>query len=192
MLNMKCFLFIIAATLLCSMSGSSQTAPNKGRAPKFSSVYTDMQRDCKNAVTRKEEREMLASGQDIPESCKGYGEYYPGISYSAITAYVWIGSKRDDTFSITLNQKGTNAAGRKLEWRLADGKPFAVILRVTYFSGDSGPDGNPFHDKYKEKETLVVKGLKGYEKINFEIEAKTPNANEKAREMADNAFLQGS
>lgn len=41
-----------------------------------------------------------------------------------------------------------------------------------------------------EKETLVIKGLKGYRQIDFEIDAKTPAANERARELADNAFLQ--
>jgi hypothetical protein len=190
MLKMRYLLFIIVAMLLCYASASAQTRPNKDRTSRFSSVYTDMQRECKSAVTKKEEREMEARGQDIPERCKGYGEYYPNTSYSAVVAYIWIGSKRDDTFSITLNPNGRNTTGRKLEWRLADGKPFAVILRVTYYGGDYGFE-SPFDDKYKEKETLVVKGLKGYEKIDFEIDAKTPNANEKARKMADDAFLQG-
>src|SRR5688572_6258975 len=84
MLKMKCLLFIMVAMLLCRTSISSQTTPNKGRAPKFSSVYTDMQLNCKSAVTREEEREMTARGQDTPQRCKGYGGYYPEISYSAI------------------------------------------------------------------------------------------------------------
>jgi hypothetical protein len=191
MLKVKCLLLITVVTLSCPASTSPRTRPNKGWAPKFSSVYTDMERDCKSAVTRKEEREMLARGQDIPQSCKGYGVYYPVISYSAVTAYVTILSKRDETFSVVLNPNSTNSTGRKLEWRLAGGRPFAVILRVTHYSGDYDLEESPFDDKYKVKETLAVKGLKGYEKINFEIDAKTPNANEKAREMADNTFLEG-
>lgn len=191
MLRIRYLIFILVAIPLCCASASTQTRPNVGRGPKFLSVYTDMQRDCRSLVTRKEEREMETRGQDIPQTCKGYGEYYPDVSHSAITSFVSILSKRDQTFSLLLNPGGTNSAGRKLEWRLADGRPFAVILRVTYYSGEYGSGESPFDDKYKEKESLVVKGLKGYEKLNFEIDARTPNSNEKAREVADKAFLQG-
>jgi hypothetical protein len=192
MLKMKCSIFIVIATVWCSSSAFSQATPNKQRrTPKFSSAYTDMQRDCKSAVTKQEEREMEARGQDIPQSCKGYGDYYPNISDSALVSYVWIASKRDAEFSLSINSGGVNRTGRKLEWRLADGRPFAVILRVAYYSGEYGAGESPYDDKYKTKETLVVKGLKGYEKIGFELDVKTPNANEKARQMVDQAFLEG-
>ncbi len=41
----------------------------------------------------------------------------------------------------------------------------------------------------KTGESLVVKGLKGYERIDFEVDARASDANAKARELADKAFL---
>lgn len=72
----------------------------------------------------------------------------------------------------------------RLEWRLADGKPFAIIMRV------------PIHGKPKDGEyfgkvigqQLIVAGLAGYE-IDEKIDAKVPNANIKARQLAEAAFL---
>ena len=184
--KMRCL--TIAVIILCTTVTFSQ-ATAENRKTRFSSVYTDMERDCRSALTKQERKEAAAAGQDSPQVCKGYGGYYPNISYSAVVEYVWIGSRRDDDFSLTLNPNGLNLTGRKLEWRLADGKPFAVILRVAYYSGEGyNSGGSPFDVKYKEKEALVIKGLKGYEKIDFEIDAKTPNVNEQARGMADDAF----
>ena len=40
----------------------------------------------------------------------------------------------------------------------------------------------------KTGESLVVKGLKGFEEIEFEIDAKNPQANVKARQMADSGY----
>ena len=48
-------------------------------------------------------------------------------------------------------------------------------------------DENPYLGK-KIGEELIVKGLKGFENIDFTVDAKTPNANAKARELADNAY----
>ena len=43
----------------------------------------------------------------------------------------------------------------------------------------------------KAGESLLVKGLKGYERIDFEVAASTPGANGKARELADGAYMKG-
>jgi hypothetical protein len=41
------------------------------------------------------------------------------------------------------------------------------------------------------EDKLLVKGLRGYEKIDYDIEAKTTtNANQQARDMADRAYIQ--
>lgn len=73
----------------------------------------------------------------------------------------------------------------KVEWRTANGKPFAVILRVSKY-GDTD-DENPYIGK-KIGEELIVMGLKGFENIDFKVDSKTPNANVKAREMADSNY----
>jgi hypothetical protein len=43
----------------------------------------------------------------------------------------------------------------------------------------------------KAGELLLVKGLKGYEQIDIEVVARTPDANAKARELTDSADTKG-
>ena len=73
---------------------------------------------------------------------------------------------------------------KTVEWRLADGKPFAVIMRVYEYAGN---ELCSTAGKIKS-ESLMVQGLKGYEQIEGSVDARTPNANVKARELADKAF----
>jgi hypothetical protein len=84
-----------------------------------------------------------------------------------------------------------NIPGKKIEWRIAGGKPFAVILRVSnYKKNMNNNEENQFQQKYKTGETLLVKGLKGFEQINFKIKINAvSNANAKARKMADMAYI---
>jgi hypothetical protein len=72
MLRMKCFVFVSMAMLLCGAITPSQPRLNEGRQPKFSSVYTDLKRDCK----------WDKAGAEA-KTCKGYNGYsvriwYPG------------------------------------------------------------------------------------------------------------------
>lgn len=134
--------------------------------PKFTSVYTDLSKQCKNAFKE------VGEGQDMPLTCKGYGGYKLSIGYSAMYAHV-AAETLNGKHVIPLTTAQINydlEKGRKIEWRLANGKPFAVILRV--------------------EDKLLVKGLRGYEKIDYDIDAKTPNANQQARDMADKAYSQ--
>jgi hypothetical protein len=156
--------------------------------PKFSSLYTDLNKDCKAAF------KQVGEGQDMPLKCKGYGGYHIFINYSAWASSLSANGSGDNSITLAMQGLGySDEKGRKIEWRLADGKPFAVILRISNYKIKAGDDGdNPFQDKYKTGESLLVKGLKGYEQIDFEVDTKaTPNANVKAREMADNAYLKG-
>ena len=70
------------------------------------------------------------------------------------------------------------------EWRLADGKPFALIIRMYEYGGN---DQCSTAGKITG-ESLVVKGLKGFEHIDETVKA-GPNANLKARELADKGYL---
>lgn len=47
-------------------------------------------------------------------------------------------------------------------------------------------NGNPFANRTGCR--LVVKGLKGWEHIGFEVDGSAANANEKARRMADENY----
>jgi len=72
-------------------------------------------------------------------------------------------------------------ADRILEWRLADGKPFAVILRYSTWEKKDQPR--------ETGEFLAVKGLFGFQSINADIDVhKEPKANAVARERADNGY----
>jgi hypothetical protein len=189
MLKSKCLAFIGLA-LLCCASLLSLTTAAKNPPPVFTSVYTDLNKECKNAF------KSVGEGQDMPLKCKGYGGYSLYISYSAWASAIYAdptnGRSRESDTLIFLAMQQLNydqEKGRKIEWRLADGKPFAVIMRISKYSEDAGANGdNPFDPKYKTGEALIVKGLKG-QNIDFEVDVKsTPNPNEKARQLADGNY----
>lgn len=187
MLKIRLLAFVCLVIALSVGLSPTMTASNK-HAPKFSSLYTNLNKECKNAV----KESQLNEGSDMPLKCKGYGGYYIYIYYSAWASQIAVMTNNEET-TISLAMQELNYSdvkGRKVEWRMADGKPFAVILRVSNYSDKAGADGgNPFDPKYKTGESLLVQGLKGYEKIDFKVDVKTtPNPNEKARQLADENY----
>lgn len=183
---MKRLTHIFAAALVCAVT-FAQPAHTAARATKFSSAYTDLKTQCKE-VSQSEPQ-----GDDTPLRCAGFGGYEIWIGFSAASSHLNVQHKDDrDEDSIVLTTQSLHYdSKRKIEWRLADGKPFAVILRV-----DKPKDGldpsEMWRPENKAGESLLVKGLKGHERIDFEVDAKTPNANEKARELADGAYAKGN
>jgi hypothetical protein len=158
-------------------SGPAQAAAQG--ATRFSSVYTALTK-CGSGMTKKEEREAEKHGSDIPSRCKGFGGYVVDISYSACSSNFSL-VKGDERISLAM--QAVNWKQKTMEWRLANGKPFAVIMRVYEYAGNDLCTTNG----KVTKESLVVTGLKGFE-INETIDARTPNANLKARELADKAY----
>lgn len=179
---------IIALSLLLAAGLSfAQATPEGRRAVKFSSVYTDLKTQCGSALTRKEEKEAEAMGQDIPSLCKGYGGYEIFLSSDGATAQfqVRIKTKKvEKEVVVTENLYISDPIYRqKVEWRLADGVPFAVIFRRDVNDEPEDPSV-----RKKIGEVLRVVGLKD-KKINFEVDVKkTPNPNEEARSLADKAY----
>ncbi len=188
MLKLSSLSLIALVTLFCSGIPRAQATNGAPRATQFSSVYTNLNSECKNAFKESEVNE----GSDMPLRCTGYGGYYIYIWYSAWASQIAVQMKGNEDVSIFLAMQPLNYSdekGRKIEWRMADGKPFAVIARISNYSDKAGADGgNPFDPKYKTGESLVVKGLKGYENIDGTIDAKTPDANAKARQLADEKY----
>lgn len=148
--------------------------------PIFSSSYTALTK-CGSGMTRKEEREAEKNGQDIPTRCKGYGGYDVYIYYSACASHFSL-TKGDE--NISLGTQAVNWKQKTVEWRMADGKPFAIILRVYENEGD---DLCSSSGKIKS-ESLMIQGLKGFEHISESVDARTRNSNLKAREIADKGF----
>jgi hypothetical protein len=182
---MKTLKLFFAAALF-GVASSAHTASGVARAPKFSSAYTDLKTQCKAVAGRGME------GEDTPLRCGGFGGYEVRIDFSAASSHLRLQAKGGGAEdSVELAQQPLDYdSKRKIEWRLAGGKPFAVIFRV-----DRPKDGLDPSEMWRPEnragESLLVKGLKGYEQIDFEVAASTPNANEKARELADGAYTKG-
>jgi tetratricopeptide (TPR) repeat protein len=161
------------------VSGISISARRKPRQA-FSSAYTDLKTQCENPAPANNE------AQHSSLFCKGYGNYRIHIFDSAEALNIYVQSL-DGQVSIPLATQSLtwDQQGRKVEWRLADGKPFAVIVRVFKYSGKGQ---YPFQEK-PTGEVLLVKGLPGYEHIDAEVDIRsTPNGNEKARQLADGDY----
>ncbi len=169
---------LLTLTLAFVFTANAQVA-------KMSSVFTNMQTDCK--------AESKVEADEVPFICKAVGGYRVRI----IPAGAWAESveivdKKGETVS-SLGMVGygyTAVKNRKIEWRMANGKPFAVIFRVnTYDSEKANDDGeSPFLAKYKTGEKLLIRGLTGYSQIDFEIDGKDKTANVKAQKKADENF----
>ena len=148
----------------------------------FSSLYTKNLKNCGSGWTKKEERAAENRGQDIPVECKGPGGYTLDISYSCCNAIFSVnrGKENISLFTESLNWKQENA-----EWRLADGKPFALIIRYNTYKFDE--EKQQLGDV--DGEFLLVKGLTGYENIDEKIDVrKTKNPNIKAVKIADAGY----
>lgn len=152
-------------------------------ATRFSSRYTALTK-CGSGMTKQEEREAEKHGSDIPTRCKGYGGNDIYISYSACTSEFSVEKGAD---SIPFATQSVDWKQKTVEWRLAKGKPFAVIMRVYEYAGDAScASGGKITGEF-----LVIKGLKGYENIDEKIVVKgTTNPNAKAREIADKGYAQ--
>ena len=173
--------FAGSATLLVFMiAGAAQT-------PKFTSLYTNLKTQCRGTIGEKQAEE---TGQDVPLKCKGYGGYEINIGYSATSSHISINrvGKPDEEAVTSAMQPLDYDLKRKVEWRFANGNPFAVIYRIDSSKGDPSDPTSMWSKENKTGEQLVIKGLKGFEHIDFEVDAKTANANVKARELADGAY----
>ena len=187
MLRSKASRFFSVAVLSLAF-GFSQSVPTPAQAARFSSLYTNLKTECRAAIKLK--KGEAAEGQDMPLKCKGYGGYEVRIDYSAASSSLRVqplGDKSDQSIALGMQPLDYDQQ-RRIEWRLANGKPFAIIYRIVKSKSEQPEE--MWRPENKAGEFLVVKGLKGHEQIDLELDAATPNANVKAREMADSAFFQ--
>jgi len=152
--------FVITAT------GPAQKPLVKTR---FGSVYSNLTTNCKNFAG--------SNGSDGYSICSGPSGYRIRNYYAAAAA-LYVVELKDDKGSYPLPMLDLGFDDRKtiVEWRTADGKPFAVIMRIPkYFGPVNG-------------ERLVIRGLKGID-LDMSIDGRVPGANRTAREIADTAYL---
>ncbi len=148
---------LISLTLLAITTSSF--AANK---PVYTSAYTDLARDCKWQYAEKD----LQEGQDNALICKGNGVYELLIDFSAEDALLSVRKVGSSDYALSPSIKMADYKKGKIEWRLVNGQPFAIIVRAPLDAG---------------KPALAVRGLLGFEAINAVV-----SNNKKAREAADN------
>jgi hypothetical protein len=175
MLKMKWLSLVVIAFF--AVNGYSQKKSDKSKTVVFSSIYLNT-----NGKSCKEIEEEIFG-------CKPVGGYRIFSAYHNVTENVWIETASgEEVAQIPSSETGafTRHFG-KVEWRLANGKPFAIITRFAIFSYDEVEANKDLTDDYsKFPQVLVVKGLTGNEQIDFELDVKTtPNVNRKARDLAD-------
>lgn len=150
--------------------------------PVFSSSYTD-ESACKGFDPCEED--STSCGGDGYSECQGPKSYYLYESYSAFSTMRSVQNRNIEHWQVQLSPTSglqMQTYGQKTEWRLADGIPFAVIQRTR----ECDPDAPKHCEEY-----LVVRGLRGFETIKSDVNAKASNANAEARSIADNGFLSG-
>ena len=166
---------------LALFTGNICAQKNKPAAPRFSSVYTSLKNKC---IVYEGE-----NGSDSSFDCRGVGGYRVAVWYSASTEIIAL-EPPDKTTRIVLDEHDifSDYSKIKIEWRLANGKPFAVIMRVFKYGDEKANEYDIFGKKIGEE--LKIVGLKGFENIDFTVDTKTPDANLKARALADNGYAQ--
>ncbi|MFZ2754941.1 MAG: hypothetical protein WAZ48_16050 [Lysobacteraceae bacterium] len=159
--------------LRCAMLSLALTAVNppvNAATPVFASEYTDLAKDCRPAFADTE----LEEGQDNALHCKGSGGYGLFIYFSAVDAMLTVENARGDTVFDTPLSLDDYERG-KVEWRLADGRAFAIIVRIK-------PKG--------ATETLEIRGIDSHRAIRGSVPvAAHGNANVDARAMTDKAYV---
>lgn len=156
----------------------AMTAAAQVKAPKFTSIYTNLKTACKSFKG--------SNGSDGYSICKGPAGYQVRVYYSASATHVNAEQEgKDGNFPITTASLNFDWDKAKIEWRLADGKPFAAIMRAPKYSD---PADGEFFGKVVGQQ-LVVTGLLGFESLSTKIDAKTKGANALAREAADSEYL---
>lgn len=168
-----------AVSIILAAVLSAATVCAEGPSVSFSSTYTHLSRECKWAYDESE----LAEGQDNALVCSGPGKYQIFIYFSATDSYLSIRLKNEpDATIFDPAIGGIDEKKGVVEWRMANGAPFAVIVRSRE---STDGDGSGKH----KKESLVVRGFDRYSGISgmFDVR-KYKNANEAAKKLADDAY----
>lgn len=173
---MKIRIFLMTAFAIACFAASVSAQAKK--TPAFTSVYTSLATTCRSFDG--------SDGSDGYSICRGPGGYQVRIYYSAAATHFSAERKgAESSFPIATASYGFDWNKTKLEWRLANGKPFAVIIRIPKYAE---PADGEYYGKVIGQE-LVVAGLAGFESLSTAIDARTAGANALAREAADSAYL---
>ena len=150
---------------------------------KFSSVYTKL-----NLKNCREISKPASEEDEVPYICDGYKDYKIFINTHGL-AHFFVGREISATdpqswANLELPTFQFNAGfDQTIEWRLADGEPFACIVRVEYDKQTINPDEKGIVNQ------LVVQNLRGFAPISETIDArKNKRANGESRRRADAGY----
>ena len=174
----RVFLFLLTAALWAPRSSGAQESEIG-----FSSDYTDFQRDCQYAAV------PPSSGWERDLICRGFGGFNLYVAYHQEGVTLRILNGGPESIWMTLAEQGNDALQRRVEWRKANGRPFAVLYKENEYQPPY-TEGTPnFDKKYMRGQRFIARGLPGFESIDFSIEiSTTPHAAEMIRELSDNAY----
>lgn len=192
----SCFLLFLALSVCCAAIALAQKPrPTSARiASAYTNVYSRYARDCKDV-----DLNTVSEGEDVPQLCKGFGGYslYRTSAVYRVSLAVQDASRKftipvaaaENEEAKALEPGCVKKFGDKIEWRMANGKPFAFILRVSYYR-DTNDEQTVFKPQNKVGEFLFVRGLKGFESLRYEVGVTDTafNPNEQARRLADSFY----
>ncbi|MCB1025584.1 MAG: hypothetical protein KDB79_14400, partial [Acidobacteria bacterium] len=162
--------FVPSAYILYIAIASRRDQPGQ---TEFTSFYTDLSKDCKTQESDE--------GGHASTFCKGPGNYRLHYFDSA-TTLEFIAETTDGENGVRLASQSLSypKENSMIEWRLADGKPFAVIMKVFSYKQENGMIAYPA--KITDRK-ISIKGLEGFEKIDHEIKDEK-YADLRARDLA--------
>lgn len=109
--------------------------------------------------------------------CKGYGKLKMYFAEGDLRTTIAFGTNPKNHCAISQTFGQFNSVASTIEWRLHNGKPIATIQRWHVAQGEDNP---------KDKDWLVVTKLESHNSCRMAVvEGAYPNANAKAREVAD-------
>jgi hypothetical protein len=198
--------FVISLWLVAVFAGSygfpcwqavTAKAQAKGEGKSvYTQVYSRNPEDCKDVDIN-----TVSEGEDVPQLCKGYGGYwlYRTSAVYRVKLAIQDGRRKfsvpvvaaENHKALALEDFCVKKIGDKIEWLVMKGKPFAFILRVSYFK-DTQNEQTVFQPQNRAGEFLFVRGLKGYEGLRYEVSVLNSafNPNEQARQLAYRFYQQ--
>jgi hypothetical protein len=183
-------LLLLCACAWQAVAAKAQAKGGGAGGSVYTPVYSRNPGDCKET-----DGNLVSEGEDVPQLCKGYGGYrlYRTSAVYRLRLVIQDGSRKfsvpvvaaEDRKALALENDCVKKFGDKIEWLVMNGRPFAFILRVSYFKDTQDPQ-TVFKPRNRAGEFLFVRGLKGYEGLRYEVNILNSafNPNEQARRLA--------
>jgi hypothetical protein len=165
--SMCCVRLLVACVLATPALAANDSA--------YSELKIEDAKNCKRITPASQPGEGENSGIF---QCKGHGDLAVAFAEDDLRSFVGFGKKPRNTCAFRQTFAGFNSVEKKIEWRLKDGVPIATIFR---WSVSYDPE-----DASKQKSWLVVTRLGDANSCHIGyVEGGYPNANDKARQLAD-------